>query len=52
MFYRCTEQDQGNGIGLYLVKESLEKLGGKISVESTLSVGTNFEIVLPVDFES
>jgi signal transduction histidine kinase len=49
MFYRCTEQDQGNGIGLYLVKESLEKLGGKISVQSTLSVGSTFEIILPLD---
>jgi signal transduction histidine kinase len=36
----------GSGLGLYLVKKSLEKINGKISFQSSLE-GTVFTIVLP-----
>jgi PAS domain S-box-containing protein len=47
MFYRATEQSDGSGIGLYIVKNAVEKLGGTISVESTFGYGTTFKLSLP-----
>lgn len=47
MFYRATEQSTGSGIGLYIVKNAVEKLGGRISVTSEVAVGTTFTILLP-----
>jgi two-component system sensor histidine kinase DcuS len=35
------------GIGLFLVKQSLEKLGGSIECESNKGVGTRFIVTLP-----
>jgi PAS domain S-box-containing protein len=47
MFFRATEQSEGSGIGLYIVKNAVEKLGGQITVASTPGAGTHFHIVLP-----
>lgn len=47
MFYRATEQGEGSGIGLYIVKNAVEKLGGQIKVASTPGEGTRFHILLP-----
>lgn len=47
MFYRATEQMTGSGLGLYIVKEAIEKLHGDISVNSTFGVGTKFTIKIP-----
>lgn len=49
MFFRAenTNSKQGTGIGLYIVKEALEKIGGTINVKSTPFVGTSFEIIIP-----
>lgn len=47
MFYRGTEMSQGHGLGLYLVKETLSKLKGKIQVESELGHGSIFHIDIP-----
>lgn len=46
MFYRASEQSAGSGLGLYIVKNAIEKLGGEISVDSTPGVGTTFKIKL------
>lgn len=49
LFFR-TENSQakdGTGIGLYIVKESVEKIGGKISVSSVPGTGTTFELQIP-----
>jgi signal transduction histidine kinase len=48
MFYRATIQSDGSGIGLYIVKNAVEKLGGGISVSSKVGFGTTFTIKLPI----
>ncbi len=47
MFFRSTSQVNGLGIGLYIVKEALARIGGDISVSSTYGVGTTFRIIIP-----
>ena len=50
-FYQSADNEyrtrEGLGIGLALVKELVELHGGKISVESTLGLGTTFNVWLP-----
>ena len=40
---------EGSGLGLYIVKNVIEKHGGKIWAESVLGRGTTFFIVLPTN---
>ncbi len=47
MFYRASEQSDGSGLGLYIVKNAIDKLGGQVQVASTLGEGTTFVIHLP-----
>ncbi len=47
MFFRGSEISQGNGLGLYLVKKAIDKLGGKIQVESEEGKFTAFSISIP-----
>jgi PAS domain S-box-containing protein len=46
MFYRATERSEGSGLGLYIAKQSVEKLQGTISFESAENKGTTFTINL------
>lgn len=45
MFKRIDDRG-GDGLGLALVRKHLERLGGDISLESTLGQGTTFVIYL------
>ena len=47
MFYRATERSEGAGLGLYIVRETVDKLHGSIAVESDMGKGTTFKVVLP-----
>ncbi len=47
MFYRASDQSDGSGLGLYIVKNAVDKLGGKVRVESELGQGATFKIALP-----
>ncbi|MGH2643674.1 MAG: sensor histidine kinase [Chitinophagaceae bacterium] len=48
MFFRSrTNNMPGTGIGLYIVKEALERIGGDISVNSEFEKGTTFIITIP-----
>lgn len=47
MFYRGTSTTKGSGLGLYIVKETTEKLNGKITVISNIGEGSTFEVMLP-----
>ncbi|HMJ70976.1 MAG TPA: HAMP domain-containing sensor histidine kinase [Cyclobacteriaceae bacterium] len=48
MFYRAHEHGDGSGLGLYIVKETIDKLGGTIAVNSVVGKGTTFHITLPI----
>jgi signal transduction histidine kinase/ligand-binding sensor domain-containing protein len=48
MFYRANENSSGSGLGLYIVKESLDKLKGTVKLESELGVGTSINIKIPI----
>lgn len=47
MFYRATDSSNGSGIGLYIVKNAIDKLKGKIKIKSEYGEGTTFTIWLP-----
>jgi PAS domain S-box-containing protein len=47
MFFRGNTSSTGSGLGLYIVKETIKKLGGSIMVESELNKFTSFKIILP-----
>lgn len=47
MFFRASKQSEGSGIGLYIVKETVEKLYGTVTLFSTEGIGTTFSIFLP-----
>lgn len=47
MFYRATDRSQGAGLGLYIVKEMVEKLNGKIIINSELGKETLISITIP-----
>lgn len=47
MHFRATDKSDGSGLGLHLVKTSVDKLQGSIDVKSRLHFGTRFKIQLP-----
>lgn len=47
MFFRGTNKSEGTGLGLYIVKETLQTLGGEVTVDSMLGEGTTFHLELP-----
>jgi signal transduction histidine kinase len=47
MFFRASEQSQGSGLGMYIVKQTVEKLGGTIRLESTFGEGTTVTLRIP-----
>ncbi|TNE29500.1 MAG: hybrid sensor histidine kinase/response regulator [Bacteroidetes bacterium] len=47
MFYRDAKGNSGSGLGLYLVKEAVKRLGGTITVNSAKGEGTTMTVSLP-----
>lgn len=47
MFYRASEQSNGSGLGLYIVKETLARLNGSIQLKSVVGQGSTFTVWLP-----
>ena len=47
MFYRATDVNAGSGLGLYIVKETVEKLKGDIKLTSNEGEGTNVNLMIP-----
>ncbi len=47
MFYRATDDGAGSGLGLYIVKEAVDKLNGSIQIESEEGRGTTVQLMIP-----
>ncbi len=47
MFYRASENSEGSGLGLYIVKNVLDKINGSISIQSEEGEGTTFTVEIP-----
>jgi PAS domain S-box-containing protein len=47
LFFRATDQAQGSGLGLFIVKDTIERLQGTIVVTSNVGEGTTFQIRIP-----
>jgi PAS domain S-box-containing protein len=47
MFYRATQLQSGSGLGLYIVKEIVDKMNGHLSVHSQEGKGSTFQFRLP-----
>ncbi len=47
MFFRAASDSKGSGLGLYIVKEIVTKLGGTITVRSELKKGSTFTVEIP-----
>ncbi|MCC5931992.1 MAG: PAS domain-containing sensor histidine kinase [Cyclobacteriaceae bacterium] len=47
MFYRANFKSTGSGLGLYIVKETVEKLGGKVKFKSQSGQGTTVQVIIP-----
>lgn len=47
LFHRATQKNVGSGLGLYMVKESVEQIRGEIFLQSVVGQGTVVEITLP-----
>ena len=47
MFFRANETSTGSGLGLYIVQETLDKLSGRVLLESALNEGSTFTVNIP-----
>nr|WKN36834.1 ATP-binding protein [Tunicatimonas sp. TK19036] len=47
MFYRGNQASSGSGLGLFIVKTNIEKLGGDLKIKSKPREGTELRIFLP-----
>ncbi|HMJ70044.1 MAG TPA: PAS domain-containing sensor histidine kinase [Cyclobacteriaceae bacterium] len=51
LFYRVTADKKGTGLGLYIVKDTIDRLNGKVYVKSVKGESTSFTITLPNNFD-
>jgi PAS domain S-box-containing protein len=47
MFYKANTQNKGSGLGLYIVRETIEVIKGEVSVNSKFGEGTLFIVKIP-----
>jgi signal transduction histidine kinase len=52
MFFRGTDKKEGSGLGLYIVKEAVEKLNGNITIESVIGKRTLLTIEIPNQYNT
>ncbi|TGM72715.1 PAS domain S-box protein [Leptospira mtsangambouensis] len=49
MYKTFHENKEARGVGLFISKNQIETMGGKIEVESTVGLGTKFTVFLPYE---
>jgi signal transduction histidine kinase len=49
MFYRASERSDGSGLGLFIVNETIARLGGNITFASKPNEGSEFIVRLPCE---
>jgi PAS domain S-box-containing protein len=47
MFFVATDKNIGSGLGLYLVRETIDMLKGSISFSSQVRIGSEFKVTIP-----
>jgi len=47
MFFRTSNDSNGSGLGLFLVKESAKKLNALVKLQSSVGEGSSFSIEFP-----
>jgi signal transduction histidine kinase len=47
LFYRASRLSKGSGLGLYLAREAMVRLGGSIDINSELNLGTLVKVQFP-----
>lgn len=47
LFFRATQLNVGTGIGLYLVYEAVQQMGGEIDIQTVYGEGTSVHVNLP-----
>lgn len=50
-FFTTKSTMEGNGLGLYIVYNEVQKMNGEINVTSKVGAGTTFQVILPVRTE-
>ncbi len=50
IYFRGSLYSTGNGLGLYVTKKAVDRLGGKIKIESVIDHYTKFEVTFPINF--
>jgi signal transduction histidine kinase len=51
MYFRANEHSKGNGLGLYIVKKTVQKLNGRVELESSTNKGTTIRVFFPQRLE-
>lgn len=50
-FFTTKSMTKGNGLGLYIVYNEIQKMNGEIKVTSIVGEGTTFKVILPIRME-
>lgn len=51
MYFRGSERSKGNGLGLFIVRKAIEKLGGSVELDEEFTDGARFVLRIPMDRE-
>lgn len=47
LFFRGTEDSKGTGLGLYILKNAVNKLNGRVVLDSEIDKGSTFNVYIP-----
>jgi PAS domain S-box-containing protein len=52
LFFRATDRAEGSGLGLFIVKDTIDRLSGTIRVKSVVGAGTTFLVQIPNQYNT